>query len=317
MSIREYGGPDNADLGEIPRTQWEKYTNYLNFSGSYPLPTTNRYVRVPWEQVNNESGSWQYPDTLTFRWKMEPNRRYKYNLDPEQTVLQKQSGSRVDWFVTANKNGTDIEKGSLTFYMGDGTNYKSASINDDYFYDDVPLNLMIRRRYTNDVTTSNQIYDFIVKTEKYGKLVIEKSASIFISGSTEPNYNRAWASSGQLFIGSGSNIQTDNILSGSIFELRYWTRQLNETSFDNHVLSARAYNGNTPTSSFYDLQAQWKFWQKFDVAVTTSLASSHPDQSKNTFYSSSKNAYFYGFDSGAFEGFIETYNMEIARFRKF
>jgi len=311
LSIREYGGPDNADLGEVPRTQWEKYTNYLNFSGSYPLPTTNRYVRVPWEEVNNESGSWQYPDTLTFRWKMEPNRRYSYNLDPVQTVLQKQSGSRVDWFVTANKNGTDIEKGSITLYMGDGTNYKSASIQDDYFYDDVPLNLMIKRRYASDDTSSNQIYDFIVKTEKYGKIVIERSASIVVSGSTEPNYNRAWTSRGQLYIGSGSNPQTSNILSGSIFELRYWTRQLNETSFDNHVLSARAYNGNTPSSSFYDLQAQWKFWQKFDVAVTTSLASSHPDQSKNTFYSSSKNAYFYGFDSGAFEGFIETYNMEI------
>lgn len=311
LSIREYGGPDNADFDEIPRTEWEKFTYYLNFSGSYPLPTTNRYVRVPWEQVNNEFGSWQYPDTLTFRWKMEPNKRYEYDLDPIQTVLQKQSGSRVDWFVTANKNGTDIEKGSLTFYLGDGSSYKSASITDDYFYDDVPLNLMIKRRYTDDTLSSNQIYDFIVKTEKYGKIVIERSASISITGSSESNYNRAWASSGQLYIGSGSNNQTNNILSGSIFELRYWTRQLNESSFDNHVMSSRAYNGNTPTSSFYDLQAQWKFWQKFDVAVTTSLSSSHPDQSKNTFYSSSKNAYFYGFDSGAFEGYVETYNMEI------
>ena len=65
LSIREYGGPDNADFGDIPGTEWEKFTYYLNFSGSYPLPTTNRYVRVPWEQVNNEFGSWQYPDTLT------------------------------------------------------------------------------------------------------------------------------------------------------------------------------------------------------------------------------------------------------------
>lgn len=311
LSIREYGGPDNADFGETPRTEFEKQTYYLNFSGSYPLPTTNRYVEVPWEQINNEDGNWQYPDTLTFRWKMEPNKMYKYDLDPIQTVLQKQSGSRVDWFVTANKNGTDIEKGSLTFYLGNGSSYKSASINDDYFYDDVPLNLMIKRRYTNDNSSSNQIYDFIVKTEKYGKVVIERSASISVTGSTESNYNRAWVSSGQLYIGSGSNTQTNNILSGSIFELRYWAKQLNETSFNNHVLSARAYNGNTPTSSFYDLQAQWKFWQKFDVAVTTSIQSSHPDQTKNTFYSSSKNAYFYGFDSGAFESFVETYNMEI------
>jgi len=312
LTIREYGGPDNADLGLIPRAEWEKHTYYLNFSGSYPLPTRQHYVRVPWERVNNESNTWQYPDTLTFRWKMEPNKLYSYGNDPVQTLLQKNSGSRVDWFVTMNKNGTDVEKGSIYFYIGDGTNYATASITDEYFYDDVPLNLMIRRSLTNDLTSSNQKYDLIVKTNKYGKIAVERSASVIVSGSLSGSYNRAWSSDGQLFIGSGSNSQTDRILSGSIFELRYWTKALQTASFDNHVLSARAYNGNTETSSFYDLQGQWKFWQKFNVATTTSLSSSHPDQTKGTFYSSSKMAYFHNFDSGAFESIVETYNMEVA-----
>lgn len=312
LTIREFGGPDNADLGITPRAEWEKHTYYLNFSGSYPLPTHQHYVRVPWERVNNEQSSWQYPDTLTFRWKMEPNKLYGYSSDPIQTLLQKQSGSRVDWYVTMNKNGTDIEKGSITFYIGDGTTYKSASITDEYFYDDVPLNLMIRRNSSNDDTGSIQTYDFFVKTGKYGKIAVERSASIVVSGSIDGTTNRAWVSNGVLYIGSGSNTQTNKILSGSIYELRYWSKPLYESSFDNHVLAARAYNGNTDTSSFYDLQAQWKFWQKFDVAQTSSLASSHPDQTKSTFYSSSKSAYFYGFNSGAFESIVETYNMEVA-----
>jgi len=312
LTIREYGGPDNADLGIIPRAEWEKHTYYLNFSGSYPLPTYNQYVSVPWERVSNINDTWQYPDTLTFRWKMEPNKLYQYSGDPVQTLLQKNSGSRVDWFVTINKNGTDVEKGSIYFYIGDGTNYATASITDEYFYDDVPLNLMLRRSLSNDLTSSIQTYDFIVKTAKYGKIAVERSASIVVSGSLTGSYNRAWASDGTLFIGSGSNSQTDKILSGSIFEMRYWVNPLYESSFDNHVLAARAYNGNTDTSSFYDLQAQFKFWQKFDVAVTTSLSSSHPDQTKSTFYTSPKSAYFYGFNSGAFESIVETYNMEVA-----
>lgn len=312
LTIREFGGPDNADLGVIPRAEWEKHTYYLNFSGSNPLPTRQHYVRVPWEKVNNESNTWQYPDTLTFRWKMEPNKLYSYGNDQVQTLLQKNSGSRVDWFVAMNKNGTDVEKGSIYFYIGDGTNYATASITDEYFYDDVPLNLMIRRSSTNDLTSSNQVYDLIVKTNKFGKIAVERSASVVVSGSLSGSYNRAWSSDGQLFVGSGSNSQTNKILSGSIFELRYWTKQLSTSSFDNHVLSARAYNGNTETSSFYDLQGQWKFWQKFNVAVTTSLGSSHPDQTKSTFYSSSKMAYFHNFDSGAFESIVETYNMEVA-----
>jgi hypothetical protein len=312
LSIREFGGPDNADLGVIPRAEWEKHTYYLNFSGSYPLPTRQHHVRVPWERVNNAQSIWRYPESITFRWKMEPNDLYSYTLDPHQTLLQKNSGSRVDWFVTVNKNGTDVEKGTITFYIGDGTTYKSASFYDEYLYDDVPLNIMIRRSGSYDTTGSNQQYDFFLKTAKYGKIAVERSASIFITGSISGSYNRAWSSDGQLFIGSGSNSQTNKILSGSIFELRYWSSKLSETAFNNHVLAARSYNGNTDTSSFYDLQAQWKFWQPFDVAVTTSLSSSHPDQTKSTFETSPKLAYFNSFDSGAFESIVETYNMEVA-----
>jgi len=312
LTIREYGGPDNADLGVVPRTEWEKHTYYLNFSGSYPLPTRQHYVSVPWERVNNEEGNWQYPDTMTFRWRMEPNKLYDYSKDPEQTLLQKMSGSRLDWYVTMNKNGTDVEKGTLKFYIGDGSTYVTASISDEYFYDDVPINLYLGRRKSSDTLSENQIYDIIVKTAKYGKLAIEKSASIVVSGSVYPNYNRAWSSDGVLYIGSGSNPQTNKILSGSIYEMRYWSKILNTSSFDNHVLAARAYNGNTSTSSFYDLQAVWKFWQPFDLATTTSMASSHPDQRKNKFYTSPKNAYFYNFNSGAFESIVETYNMEVA-----
>lgn len=312
LTIREFGGPDNADLGIVPRSEWEKHTYYLNLRGSLPLPTTASYVQLPWEKINSPTGVWQYPDTLTFRWKMEPESRYGYTGNTVQTLLQKQSGSRVDWYVTMNKNGTDLGKGTLAFYIGDGTTYTSASFYDEYFYDDVPLNLMIRRNLSNDATSSNQRYDVFVKTAKYGKLVIEKSASIAITGSISGSYNQAWASDGLLFIGSGSNNQTDKILSGSIFEMRYWSVPLFEQSFNNHVLAPRAYNGNTPTSSFYDLQAQFKFWQEFDTTLTSSIASSHPNQNLKNFYTSQKTASLIGFNYDAFESITETYNMEVA-----
>jgi hypothetical protein len=312
LTIREFGGPDNADLGLIPRAEWEKHTYYLNFKGSYPLPTTQQYVSVPWEKVNDINGLFKYPEALSFRWKMEPEKTYAYGLDAEQTLLQKNVGSRVDWFVTVNNNGTDPEKGSLTFYIGDGTTYKSASIIDEYIYDDVPLNLLLRRSQYSDLTSTNQTYELVLKTAKYGKIVVERSASVSVNGSTEPNINRAWVSPGTLYVGSGSNQKTDNILSGSIFELRYWSNILNTGSFNNHVLAPRSYNGNTETSSFYDLQAQFKFWQRFDVAVTTSISSSHPNQNQHKFETSSKLATFVGFTSSSFESITETYNMEVA-----
>ena len=312
LSIREYGGPDNADLGVIPRAEWEKHTYFLNLVGSLQQPATSSYVRAPWERINNENNNWQYPDTLTFRWKMNPSKYYDYANDKIQTVLQKEtSGSRVDWYVTVNRTGS-AEKGDLTFYLGDGTNYKSASIKDEYLYDDIPLNLMIRRSSSMDSLSVNQTYDFILKTSKYGKITVDRSASISVTGSTESNYNRGWSSDGNLFIGSGSNPQTNFLLSGSIFELRYWTKPLITSSFDNHVMASRAYNGNTPTSSFYDLQAQWKFWQPFNVESTSSIKSMHPDQLKSNFYSSSKSVYFNGLTRDQFESMVEVYNMEVA-----
>lgn len=312
LSIREYGGPDNADFGEVPRAEWDKQTYYLGFLGSKQQPKTNQYVQVPWEKVNNANNQWQYPDTLTFRWKMHDAKYYPYHDNKVQTILQKQSGSRLDWYVTIANDGTDYDKGSLTFHMSGSNGYISASITDQYLYDDVPLNIMLQRRVSTDLTSSNQIYDLILKTGKYGKIVIEQSASIAISGSLSGSYNRAWSDNGQLYIGSGSNPQTNNILSGSIFELRYWSTILNTSSFDNHVLAPRAYNSNNPTGSFYDLQGQWQFWKKFDSAATTSFISSHPDQSKKTFYSSSKSAYLNEFNSSSFDSLLETYNMEVA-----
>ena len=306
LSIREYGGAYNPNSYDLGKNVYEKSTYYLNISG------LSQSIHVPWEEVKQHD-TWKYPDTVTFRWKMEPEKFYNYNNNKIQTVLQKSSSNGVDWFVAINKNGTDIEKGSIAFYLRNGLIYATASINDEYLYDDVPLNIMIRRSSDDDSDeTANQTYDFILKTEKYGKIVIEKSASILVSGSFDAGYNESWTSDGKLYVGYGSNSQTSHSLSGSVFELRYWSNPLKQTSFDNHVLAARAYNGNTPTSSFYDLQAQFKFWQPFDAAITSSIYSSHPNQKNNYFYSSSKIATINNFTSSSFEAITEVYNMDTA-----
>lgn len=311
LTIREYGGPDNADLGVKPRAVWDKHTYYLSYHSSFPVPTQTQYVRVPWEPVDGVSG-YQYPDSIEFRWKMQTSDVYDYSIGPVQTLLQKNAGSRVDWFVTVHRTGSNVEKGDLKFHIGDGTTYLTASIQNEYLFDEVPLNIMIQRSSKNDSTAATQEYTLYLKSAKYGRIAVDRSASIAVSGSLIPNTQRAWVSDGTLYIGSGSNPNTSNILSGSIFELRYWTQILDESVFENHVLAARAYNGNTPTSSYYDLGAQFKFWQPFDAASTSSLSSTHPDQTKSSFQTSQKVATLVGFTSHSFESTTETYNMEVA-----
>lgn len=309
LTIREYGGAYNPNSYDLGKNLYEKSTYYLNFEGS--LSGKNQKIELPWEKVNHYD-EWKYPDTVTFRWKMQPELIYNYNDNPIQTILQKSSSNGVDWFVTANKNGTDIQKGTLTFYLSNGSTYLSASIYDEYIYEDEPLNIMIRRSLSNDDNSIQQVYDFILKTQKYGKIVIDRTESIIVDGAINPNYNNSWNTDGKLYIGSGSNFETNKILSGSVYEIRYWSDQLSTSSFDNHVLAARAYNGNTPTSSFYDLQAQWKFWQYFNPEATSSIQSLHPNQKNNNFYNSPKVANFVGFTTSSFENFIETYLMDTA-----
>jgi hypothetical protein len=310
LTIREFGGAYDPNSYELGKSLYEKSTYYLNLKGS--LSGVSQSIYVPWEQVKYND-TWNYPDTVTFRWKMEPEKFYNYDKNKIQTVLQKSSSNGVDWFVAINKNGTDIEKGSIAFYLSNGLNYATASIDDEYLYDDIPLNIMIRRSSSDDLdATANQTYDFILKTQKYGKIVIEKSASIFVSGSSDAGYNDSWTSDGKIYVGYGSNNETSHSLSGSVFELRYWSNPLKEKSFDNHVLAPRAYNGNTSTSSFYDLQAQFKFWQPFDASLTSSIYSSHPNQKNNYFYSSPKVATINNFTSSSFEAITEVYNMDTA-----
>lgn len=309
LSIREYGGSYSEKTYDFKKKWYEKPTYYLNIEGF--VSSSSQKVTVPWEKVNYNN-NWLYPDSVSFRWKMEPDQLYNYTGTEHQTVLQKSSSNGADWFVTVNNNGTDPQKGSLTFYISSGSNLKSTSIVDEYLFDDTPLNILIKRSNQNDQTGSNQTYEFILKTEKYGKLAIEKSGSININGLIESKFNESWSSNGKLYVGSGINSLTQIPITGSIFELRYWSNPLSQDSFNNHVLSARSYNGNDATSSFYDLQAQWKFWQPFDLFVTNSLSSSHPNQKYKNFETSSKDAILLGFTSESFEPLTEMYLMEVA-----
>ena len=73
------------------------------------------------------------------------------------------------------------------------------------------LNIIIRRNLSNDDNSSQQVYDFILKTQKYGKVVIDRTESITINGAITPEYNNSWNNDGKLYIGSGSNFETNKI----------------------------------------------------------------------------------------------------------
>jgi len=53
-----------------------------------------------------------------------------------------------------------------------------------------------------------------------------------------------------------------------MMEYRNWTTPLNEDSFDNHVAAPIAFDGNTPSASWYDLVTRYSFDDDKDLSVT-------------------------------------------------
>ena len=69
---------------------------------------------------------------------------------------------------------------------------------------------------------------------------------------TSSTINAAFTASGHVYLGgSGSSFGTQ--FSGSLMEYRLWTEPLLQTKFDDHVRAPKAYNGNTPSSSYENL----------------------------------------------------------------
>jgi hypothetical protein len=121
--------------------------------------------------------------------------------------------------------------------------------------------LLVQRESSVDDITQNNTYKLQYRRNRKDRIVLNKSASISIDGSTESSYNAAWTGSGTLTVGkdlptvSGLTLWNNaEYLSGSIQEIRYWANPLKDIVVDEHTLSRESYHGNSPTSSYFDLK---------------------------------------------------------------
>lgn len=201
-----------------------------------------------------ETGSEQY-----FRVPSQPNsvtpKTIEFRIKPEEpptgSVWYEIFSDGSDMKFEIQKTGSNgDDRGNAKFTDGAVT----LTISDKYIFDDNFTSVMVRQNADN---TS----ELFVKKAKYGKLVINESSSAA---------NAGWALSGDITFGSK--------LTGSVQEFRLWSTPLTESAFDNHVTAPNAYNGNSPTSSYYDLLLRIPMVEKFDLNATSSVSSSQPNQ---------------------------------------
>jgi len=308
LSIREYGGPKLPISTKKPVYVKDDYSYALRVNGG-------QYISSAWLPV--KTGSYKTPDTLELRFRTKDGLKESIS---GVTVLQGGFGPRPEWYVTAVPSGSNKQKGNLNFYLSGSSGYKTGSITDEYLFDGNWAGLMVRRDTSTDITGSNNSYTVFLKKHKYSKLTTDASASIAINGATEYSYNHAWkrpdsagtVSVPKVHIGWGDNPSGISHFSGSYQEIRYWAKPLDEEDFANHVTSPSAYDGNSITSSYQQLRFRIPLRQKFDLSISSSLMSQHPNQNILEFeggYVTS--ASFAGFVSqSSFYGVDETYYIE-------
>ena len=156
----------------------------------------------------------------------------------------------------------------------------------------------------NGFVLSNQdgVLELVTKKSKYGKIIAAVSASV--SGSYDFNST--------LTLGAGLNFSSSaasgSRLQGQLQELRYWSSNLQDSAFNNHVKAPAAYDGNV--DAYGELIFRLPLTQKINHSTTSSLNGVEPnpsgitaefaDWTNNTPYDSIEETYYYdGISLGA------------------
>ena len=247
LRVREYGGPD---IGERVSYEIKRKFNYaLDFKGS-------QYVQHTWKADGVDN---TYPDTVEFRF------RTPHSVGNFGSMAIVQTNDR--WAIGTKDNGTNDAYGDLFFALsGSNNSVASCSINNLPFYNDDMWSVMLTRASSSGAELTSASPGSKIKYELTAKqydatreVILYQASSSFIadgsSGNNTNGYeqNEYWTTSTNTRLGGNSNGKFGSRFSGSLMEYRLWTEVLQQSKFDDHVRAPKAYNGNSPSSSYEKL----------------------------------------------------------------
>ncbi len=306
LRIREYGGPE-PEFTTKTDLKYERF--FYGLEVGQTSGSSFSQIASPWTS-SIETG--RHPNAIEFRFKIpEGDTREQIILEyPNRFLIkafQSGSGDYIGFFL---KGGSVWASSSVSCSVFDG-NFHWATLN--------------RQVDTDLITTPDQTYELIVKKTNYQKVTQTVSCSLYIDGATSSSYNQRYIGKGdglQLYIpGSGSS--NTNYFQGVVQELRYWTNPLEDSVISNHALAPTSFQGDLDntfsgsTSSFSHLIYRQTFGSdntKYDLSVTSSIFSKHPNQNIQSLqFSQIKSASFINFlptSSNYFEPIRELHSLE-------
>jgi len=274
LRIREYGGPE-PEFTTKTDLKYERF--FYDLSVGQPSGSDFSKIQTPW-RATLETG--RRPDAVQLRFKIPKGDRRT------QTIME----SEAQWQLRAFPSGSGDYIG---FFLNGGSGvWATASVSCSVF-DGNYHSATIMRLVESDVSSTDQTYKLVVKKTNYQKVVQTATASFFVEGATSASYNVKYTVNGLISIPAGNStlLGSGDYFTGSVQELRYWAKAIDDSVLDNHALAPTSFEGDLDsvftgtTSSFYNLIYRQTFGSdniKYDHALTSSLFSKHPNQRINT-----------------------------------
>jgi hypothetical protein len=270
LRINEYGGPELENSSS--------YNTIDKFN--YALNTSGGYIYHDWyvtEQSALRDNDPRYPDTVQIRFKI-PNT----GSQSIQYILSKYEDNTTNGFDFTIIDVNTTPKAVFSIYTtGSKTELINVPLGTTQNISGLWYNATISRQLTN--ISPNQ-YDILYKLDIRNKdfgIVNQKitGSYTFTNVSDTSNEYLAWDDDGRMYI--GYNSPNDKYSTIYTQEYRYWSvSNLSNDALNDHTLSPENYNGNTPSSSFYDLQYRLPLGTDlyiYDLNTTSSLYSYQPD----------------------------------------
>ena len=275
LRIREYGGAE-PEFDSKTDLQYERFFYALKV-GPNEATGNLQQISAPWTTLTQNQLT---PMSVEIRAKMAGN------VTGSRILLE--SANR--WKIEAFESGSGTHLG---FFLKNASSnvWATASVSCS-IYDNKFHQIALIRSAETDATSTTQTYTLIDKSVNYDKVTTTFTASLVVDGATSSSYNQSFVTASTLFVGA-TNGNVYSSWSGSIQELRYWTKPLQNSILDNHTLAPTSYQGNLEdaytgsTSSFYDLGFRMCLGsdnKRVNLSATSSIRSQHPDQFKTTFF---------------------------------
>lgn len=249
LKVKEYGGSKKGD--DLIEQIIPKF--------NYNLENPN--ITFPWQYSQKQflnTGEYIMPDTLEFRFKLD-------SIIPTQSILLSDNGWK-NIIVTHTTNSY----ANINFNLSNDNNHIYSNpielplYNGDWW----TLNLTRETGSLNaSQTGSNNTYTLTIGNKNDNGIQYLTSSSIFITGSTQSQYNRFGWEEPEILISE---------FSGSIQEFRYWVGSIPLLDFKDHILNPRSISFNGVTGSYGNLIYRLPLGSELDTNLGSNLPSVHP-----------------------------------------